>query len=232
MDLFTYGGFPEPFLSASEKESTRWSGEYRTRVVREDLRDLERVDDINLIDRLSLRLPELVGSPLSLNALRKELEVSHKAAARWVSILENLYTIFRLYPFGSPKIRAVKKEAKHYHFDWTLVKNTGARFENLAACHLLKWCWFLQDSEGRDIELRYFRDIDKREFDFVVVENAKPVHFIECKQTDADPGLSLRYLKQKFPAAATQVVLEASRDIMTKDDIRICPAHVFLGELI
>ena len=232
-DLLTYGGFPEPFLSSSEKESRRWSSEYRTRIVREDLRDLEQVNDINLIDRLSLLLPELVGSPLSLNALREDLEVSHRSVARWVNILENLYTIFRIYPFGAPKIRAVKKEAKHYHMDWTLVSNPGTRFENLVACHLLKWCWFFQDSEGRDVELRYFRDIDKREVDFVIVENGRPAQFIECKEGDTSPSLSLRYLKTRFPSVkATQVVLESGRDDMTRDGIRVCPANVFLAELM
>jgi predicted AAA+ superfamily ATPase len=232
-DLLTYGGFPEPFLSASEKESNRWSNEYRSRVVREDLRDLELVHDINLLDRLSLRLPELVGSPLSINSLREDLEVSHKAVARWVSLLENLYAIFRIYPFGSPKIRAVKKEAKHYHMDWTLVKDPGARFENLVACHLLKWCFFLQDSEGRNPELRYFRDIDKREVDFVIVENGKPAQFIECKLAGTDVSPALRYLKERFSSvASTQVVLETDKDSITKDGIRVCPAHVFLKEFV
>jgi len=97
-------------------------------------------------------------------------------------MLENLYMIFRIYPFGVPKIRTVKKEAKHYHFDWTVIKDTGNRFENLMACHLLKWCFFMQDTHGRKIELRYFRDIDKREVNFVITEDSKPIYFIECKK--------------------------------------------------
>jgi len=85
-----------------------------------------------------IRLPDLVGSPLSLNALREDLQVSHQSISRWIGMLENLYMIFRIYPFGSPKIRAVKKEAKHYHMDWTTITDPGARFENVVACHLLK----------------------------------------------------------------------------------------------
>ena len=38
------------------------------------------------------------------------------------------------------------------------------------ASHLLKWVHFEQDARGRDLELRYFRDTDGREVDFVVVE--------------------------------------------------------------
>ena len=83
-------------------------------------------------------LPELVGSPLSINGLREDLQVSHKAVSTWIQILERMYAIFRIPPFGNSKIRAVKKEQKHYQFDWTLVTDNALRFENCVACALLK----------------------------------------------------------------------------------------------
>ena len=148
-------------------------------------------------------------------------------------MLENLYMIFRIYPFGAPKIRAVKKEAKHYHLDWTLISNAGHRFENLIACHLLKWVFFMQDTEGKDVELRYFRDIDRREVDFVIVENSKPVHFIECKTSGKAQSPSLRYLKERFPdVPASQLTLDADLDVLTKDNIHICSADKFLANLV
>lgn len=232
-DLLSYSGFPEPFFLQSETKTRRWSREYRTRIIRGDLSDLENIQDLALIENMAMRLPDLVGSPLSINALREDLQVSHQSVSRWIGMLENLYMIFRIYPFGAPKIRAVKKEAKHYHLDWTVIEDPGARFENLVACHLLKWCFFLQDTEGRDIEIRYFRDIDKREVDFVVTENSKPIHFIECKIRDKDPALPLKYLKNKFPSVqATQIILNGDMDLMSKEGIRICSAHRFLGSLV
>jgi hypothetical protein len=232
-DLLFYGGFPEQFLSQSEKQTKRWSKEYRSRVIEGDLSRLENVHDVGIIEKMAIRLPDLVGAPLSLNALREYLQVSHQSVSRWMTMLENLYMIFRIYPFGAPKIRAVKKEAKHYHLDWTVVSEKGYRFENLVACHLLKWCFFLQDTEGRETELRYFRDVDKREVDFVITEDGKPIHFIEAKLSGKDSSLSLRYLKNRFPfVTATQVVLNEDVDVITKDGIRICSAHIFLKDLI
>jgi len=232
-DLLAYGPFPEPFLSGSERQARRWSSEYRTRVIRDDLRDLEQVADVALVEHLVLRLPDLVGSPLSVNALREDLQVSHHTVSRWLSILERLYVIFRIAPFGAPRIRAVKKEAKHYHMDWTLVQDTGARFENLVAFHLLKWCCFQQDTEGRDVELRYFRDIDKREVDFVLTERGTPLHLIECKLASRDLSPSLRYLHERFPKAqAAQVSLESSPDVLTKEGIRMCPAEKLLAQFV
>jgi len=233
MRLYTFGGFPELFSLASEKETRRWSREYRTRLIRDDLRDLEQVSDISKLEHIAIRLPELVGSPLSLNALREDLQVSHQTVSRWVGILENLYMIFRLPPFGAPKIRAVKKEAKHYHFDWTLIDEPGPRFENLLAVHLLKWVYYLQDAEGRDLELRYFRDVDRREVDFVITEKGKPIRFIEAKLKHKSVSQSLKYLGERFPGAqAIQVVLHDDVDVVTKDGIRVVKASTFLDTLV
>ena len=232
-DLLAFSGFPEPFFLGSERETKRWSREYRTRLVQEDLQDLEKVKDIALVQQLVMRLPELVGAPLSLNSLKEDLQVAHQTIARWVQILENLYMIFRIYPFGSPKIRAVKKEAKHYHADWTVVDDPAARFENLVACHLLKWCHFQQDTEGRNMELRYFRDVERREVDFVIMEDNKPLQFIECKTSRRGSSRALNYLKERFPQTeALQVDLTGKDDMLDKNNIRIQPATQFLADLV
>lgn len=231
--LLALGGFPEPFLSGSEIEAKRWSREYRTRLLREDLLSLERVQDIGNLELLMIRLPELVGSPLSINALREDLRLSHKTVSTWLEILERLYAIFRIPPFGAPKIRAVKKEQKHYHFDWTLVSDTGFRFENLVASHLLKWIHWKQDTEGSDLELRYFRDVDGREVDFLIVDRKKPILAVECKWNDAEVAKGLKYLKARFPdCEAWQITATGQKDFLSGQGIRVAPASKFLGRLI
>lgn len=232
-DLLKLGGFPEPFLSGSEVEARRWSREYRNRLVREDVAGLERIQDLGNLELLALRLPELVGAPLSVNALREDLQLSHKTVESWLQVLERLYAIFRLSPFGAPRIRAVKKVQKHYQFDWSLVPSEPARFENLIASHLLKWVHFEQDARGRDLELRYFRDSDGREVDFVVVEGREPVLIVECKWGESDVDKSLRYLKARFPEAdAWQVSATGKKDYLTPEGIRVTPALALLNQLI
>lgn len=233
MDLLEFGGFPEPYFSRSSVEAKRWSREYRTRLIREDLVALERTQDLGNIELLSLRLPDLVGSPLSINALREDLRVSHKTVAGWLEILERLYAIFRLPPFGSPLIRAVKKEQKHYHFDWTLVTDPPLRYENLVACALLKWVHFQQDTLGKDINLSFFRDVDRREVDFVITQGTQPQMFIECKWNDAPSSPALKYLKTKFPACeGWQISAIGEKDYMDASGIRLCPAVEFLKKLV
>ncbi|MGQ0507187.1 MAG: ATP-binding protein, partial [Myxococcaceae bacterium] len=232
-DLMRLGGFPEPYFSGSEVEARRWSREYRSRLVREDVATLERISDLGNLELLLLRLPELVGSPLSVNALREDLQVSHKTVENWISVLERLYAVFRLAPFGAPRIRAVKKERKHYQFDWSLVPSEPARFENLVASHLLKWTHFQEDTLGKDIELRYFRDKDGREVDFVVTESRRPVLFVEAKWSDGEIDRGLRYLCQRFPGVpAFQLSGTGERDFVSAEGIRVCPAIDFLRTLV
>jgi predicted AAA+ superfamily ATPase len=232
-DLLKLGGFPEPFLSGSEVEARRWSREYRNRLVREEVAGLERIQDLGNLELLVLRLPELVGSPLSINALREDLQLSHKTVDGWLNVLERLYAIFRLSPFGAPRIRAVKKEQKHYHFDWSLVPSDAARFENLIASHLLKWVHFEQDARGLDLELRYFRDTDGREVDFVITDRRRPRLLVECKWGDAVVDRSVRYLKTRFPEAeAWQVSATGKKDYLTPEGIRVSPALALLNRLV
>ena len=197
--LLTLGGFPEPYAGGSQVEARRWSREHRNLLVREEVTSLERVQDLGTLELLMLRLPELVGVPLSINAVREDLQVSHKTVANWLRIFERLYAIFRVSPLGSPRVRAVKKEQKHYHFDWSVVPDDAARFENLVGCHLLKWVHHEQDTAGRDLELRYFRDTDGREVDFVVTEGRHARLCVECKWADTTVDKSLRYFTQRFP---------------------------------
>ena len=222
--LLRLGGFPEPFFSGSERQTRRWARDYRDRLMREEVTSLERIDNLGQLELLVMRLPELVGSPLSLNALREDLSLSHRTVGNWIDVLERLYAIFRISPFGAPRIRAVKKMQKHYHFDWSIVQDEGARFENLVASHLQKWVHWQQDVEGRDAELRYFRDTDGREVDFVVMVGGQPVSFIECKLADGDIGSGMRYLKQRFPKVdAWQVAIRTTRDYLTREGVRVAP---------
>src|SRR5712691_642141 len=231
-DLLTLGGFPEPFFGGDQTQARRWSREYRNLLVREELASLERVTDLGRLELLMVRLPELVGSPLSVNALREDLQVSHATVANWLAILERLYGLFRVSPFGAPRIRAVKKAQKHYHLDWSVVPDEAPRFENLVGVHLQKWVHFLQDTEGRDVELRYFRDVDGREVDFVVVERRRPTHLVECKWTDAPVDRGLRYLKVRFPnAEAWQLSAIGTKDYVTPEGVRAAPALTLLRRL-
>ena len=221
-ELLELGGFPEPFLSSSSKQANRWRREYRSRVVNEDIPSLELSQKISQMESLLLALPQFVGSPLSINFLREKFQLAHKTVAKWLDIFERMYLIYRISPYRSNKLRSVKKEQKHYHYNWSEISDPGIRFENLVAGHLLKWIHFQQDSMGENIDLCYFRDTDKREVDFVITKNNQPIKAIECKLQFKDVSPHLKYFKMKYPTVeCVQVHLEIKNEFISKEDIHV-----------
>jgi len=227
--LLRFGGFPEPCLRADERFWRRWQRERSQRVIYEDVRDLETVREISLLELLVAELPSRVGAPLSVKNLRLVLDVAHATAERWLTILERMYYCFRIPPFGPPRIRAVKKERKLYLWDWSLVPDPGPRFENLVACHLLKYCHFLEDTEGYAMELRFLRDTDRREVDFVVLRDGRPLFAVECKSGERAVSRAIRYFKERTPVERWYQVHLGVRDY-EKDGVRVLPFERFCVE--
>lgn len=228
-DLLVFGGFPEPLLKGDQRFSRRWRREHQTRVVSEDLRDLENVREISLIELLVAELPMRVGSPLSVKNLAGLLQIAHATAERWISILERLYVCFRISPFGSKRIRAVKKEQKLYFWDWSAVPEDGPRFENMVASHLLKYCHYLEDTEGFETELRYIRDVDRREVDFVLLKEGSPLFAVECKLGERAPSSHIRYFKERTPIPLFFQVHRGTADWL-KEGVRCLPFAKFCSE--
>lgn len=180
-----------------EREHRLWQRDRISRIVREDLRDLEQVREISLIEQLVDLLPVRIGSPLSVSNLRGDLGVDHKTVDRWLTILDNLYLCFRIAPWGPPRVRAVKKERKLYFWDWSMAPEGGPRLENLVASQLLKYCHFVEDTEGYAMELRFLRDTDKREVDFVVLRDGQPEFAVECKSGERSLSPAIRYFAER-----------------------------------
>lgn len=229
--LLRFGGFPEPFFAENEVDHRRWQKEHQERILRDDLRDLERIREVSLIDLLLQHLPDCVGSPLSVKSLSELLQVSHASIERWITILERLYVCFRLLPFGAKKIRAVKKEKKIYFWDWSLVPEDGLRFENLVACQLLKYCHFREDTQGFRMELRYLRDTDKREVDFVITQDNVPQFAVECKTGERTVSSAAAYFKARTKIPAFYQVHLGKKDFLhSGTGIRVIPFSRFCRE--
>ena len=133
LKLLSFGGFPEPFLKASPRFHQRWQREYRTLLTKEDVRDLSRIADLKGLEHLVNLLPSRVGSPLSINSLREDLGVHHGTLVNWIEVLKELYLIFTIRPWHRNILRSIKKEAKLFFFDWSILPDPGKRFENLLA---------------------------------------------------------------------------------------------------
>jgi predicted AAA+ superfamily ATPase len=107
----------------------------------------------------------------------------------------------------------------------------GARFENFVAGHLLKYCHFLEDTAGERMELRFLRDVEKREIDFVVLKNKKPLFAVECKTGEKRLAEHIPYFKARTPIKAFFQVHLGTRDFSPDAGVRVLPFATFSKEL-
>ncbi len=211
--LMTLGGFPEPFLDGDERIARRWRRERFDRVLREDVRDLEPVRNIQLLSIFLDLLRHRVGGLVVMSNLAGDLEISPKTAKAWLETLERMYLVFSVRPYTKSLPRAVRKPPKVYFFDnGDVLGDEGARFENLVATSLLKRLHYLEDSQGYKYELRYIRDKEGREVDFAIIKEGELEELIEVKYSDDSIARSLSYYADRLnPQKAVQIVSEIKR---------------------
>jgi uncharacterized protein len=211
--LMTLGGFPELLLSENERTARRLRRERLERVFREDIRDLENVRDLSLVQVFLDALRSRVGTPIALTNLANDLEISPITAKRWLELLERMYVVFTVWPFTKGLPRAIRKPPKVYFYDTgDVLGDEGARAENLVACELKKLAEFREDSEGYTVDLKYIRDKEGREIDFAWIEEGKLQELLEVKLSNDVLHKPLVYYAEKLnPRKATQIVFNLRR---------------------
>ena len=203
--LYLFEGFPEQINKQNQQELRRWHLERTDRLIKEDIRDVEILQDLSAMQILVQLLHRRVGPLYSLNSLREDLQVAHKTMAAWVDILEKFYYHFRIYPFKNNLNGSLKKEPKLFLWDWSEIEDEGAKLENMAAVHLLKFCHYLTDVEGNRMGLNFLKNKQKQEVDFLVTKDTIPhmCQVVDVRNTD-----------------------------LIKDNVRIISIEKFLGGLV
>lgn len=230
LELLRFGGFPEPFFSQSEQEHRRWSNARRQILIREDLRDLTRIELFGLVEHLMLLLPDRIGSLFSFRSLAEDLQVSPPTIKNWLDIFGRLFLTFSLKPFAKRIIRSLHRQPKFYLYDWSQIRDEGSRFENLIASHLKKAVQVWNDLGEANLELSYIRDRNHREVDFLVTKDKNPWFLIEAKLSETKISENLRYFAGRLNIPALQIIQK--EDIVKPDGrILVVSANRWLANL-
>jgi predicted AAA+ superfamily ATPase len=234
--LWEHGGFPEPFLRRDSRFTRRWRSLRYEQLSREDLREMALVSDLGTLETLMQILAEHSGQQLTYSNLAHEIQVSVDTVKRWIDLLARLHYGFLVRPWFRNVAKSLRKEPKWFLRDWAGVMEDGARAETMVACHLLKTIEAWTDLGFGDFELRYLRDKQKREVDFLVVKDRKPWFLVEVKMSDKTLSPSLGYFQTQTNAQhAFQVVITLSyhhADCFRIHRPVVVPAKSFLSQLL
>jgi len=234
--LWRFGGFPEPMVRQSGAFLKKWQSQRMDLLLREDVRDLTRVQELRGIETMGHLLAARSGGQLVASNLAGEISASVDTVRRWVAILCDLYVGFELRPWFKNVAKALRKEPKWYLRDWSCIADTGARAETFAACHLLKAVEAWTDLGLGHFELRYLRDKLKREVDFAIIRDGEPWVLIEVKaaREALSPAL-FHFQKQTGARHAFQAVLDLPHepiDCFAHTTPVVVPLRTLLSQLV
>jgi len=183
--LLEYSGFPEPFSVQRKEFHAKWAQDYLDTVIKEDVSMLTRISNKEDIYDLYNLLPQMVGSIISESSLGARLEISQPTVKSYLKRLEDFYLGFKVHPWTKNIKRALVKASKFYLYDWTRIKDDGARFENYLAVELKTRLSLFNDATGSDFNLYFIRNKQKEETDFLITCNDKPWLILEAKISDS-----------------------------------------------
>ena len=230
--LLARGGFPEPALAASPDDAQRWRNDYFAGMVREDVLEFSRLQEINTMRLFADMLRSRVGSPLSLASLSRDLNVSSVTLDKYLDILEALFIVFVVRPWHRNIARATLQAPKVYFYDTGLVLgDDGIRFENLVACHLLKNVQWQQDTRGSAVDLHYIRTKDEADVDFCLSDGDTLTHLVECKLSDTKPHRALARFADQWPQAQAVQLLRECKAEADMGRLQIRDAALWLAAL-
>jgi predicted AAA+ superfamily ATPase len=204
--LSEVGGFPEPFIKGKKTFWNKWSQAYARQILQDDIRSVIDIKNVDTVEILFSLLPSKIGSPLSINNIAQDLQVAFETVKNWLMIFERFYLVFQVSPWTNKVSRAITKEKKNYLFNYPLIQQESARFENMVALELLRAVYNWNEHGYGRFSLHYIRNKEKTEVDFVIADNNKPVLLLETKLFEDAASKSLLAFQSIFNIPAAQLV--------------------------
>ncbi|MBN2072557.1 MAG: ATP-binding protein [Actinobacteria bacterium] len=233
-NLWELSGFPEPFIKGKKSFWSAWSLAYGQQIVRNDLTTFADIRNLDLVETLFALIPSRVGSPFSINNIALDLKVAFDTVKNWLLLFDSFYLTFRISPWTKKISRSILKEKKIYLFNYPVIENEAARFENLVALELLRAVEMWKDYGRGNFSLNYLRDKDRQEVDFLITKNDKPLLMAETKLSDDRPSANLISFQDTLNIPAVQLVKKDNVKKIYKNrnnNILVVTAHRWLSVL-
>lgn len=148
--------------------------------------------------------------------------------------MNGFYLSFSIGPWTSRISRAIQKERKTYLLDYGLIKDAGARFENMVALELLRAVSAWREMGMGEYSLHFIRDKEKREVDFLIADRHKPVLLLETKLSDETAAPSLMRFQRILKIPAIQLLHDGAGYRLIRngeENLLVAPAWMWLSLL-
>lgn len=190
------GGMPR--LVTTDIDRDRYYADYVNAYLERDVKDLAQVGKLNEFYDFLVYMAARTGQELKYEDIAKRIGISAPTAKAWVGILERSGIIFLLHPYHSNITNRLVKIPKVYFMDTGLAaylcrwpnaetlqngNMDGAFLETFVVSEIVKSYYNARKSTH---DLYYYRDIDQKEIDLVIL-GPNSIYPLEVKKS-SDPN--------------------------------------------
>ncbi len=194
IDATIQGGYPEIFSIAQEFRND-WFSSYIKSRIQKDIQELKRISlaKLHKIKSLLQLLATYDSQILNYNTIAKKLQISNKTVLSYIELLESMYIIKTVPSYHvNTSLRVIKSPKIHFvdtglachllnvNAQKLFIKKDslyGGLIENFVFSELYKQSTYCQSR----VEIYHFRDLRKKEVDFVLENSEGGIIGIEVK---------------------------------------------------
>jgi len=201
------GGFPESFLARSDEDSFDWRVDFGRTYLERDIPSLGFPIPAPTMDRLWRLLAHYHGQTLNLSKLAVSADLAVTTLKKYLTILEQTYTVRLLRPLGANLKKRLVKSPKVYFRDTGLLHSLldieryddllahpisgpsweGYCIENIVAAMSRHRPSFIRTSNGAEIDLVMERRNEIEVFEFKLSKSPRPSRGFHALVTDLTP---------------------------------------------
>ena len=192
-------GFGYQKVPRSEVSRDIFYKSYVQTYIQRDVRDMMNISDDIAFNRFLRAVAARTGQLLNYSDIARDVDINHKTAKSWLSVLEASGLVYLLQPYYRNVTKRIVKTPKVYFLDtglcsyltqWPSPESleagamSGTILETYLFGEILKSYWH----NGKTPHFYYYRDTDQREID-LVIESGAELYPVEFKKT-ASPSQS------------------------------------------
>lgn len=161
--------------------------------IQRDVRDMLNINDELSFNRFLRAVAARTGQLLNYSDIARDVDIDHKTAKSWLSVLETSGLVYLLQPYHRNVTKRLVKTPKLYFLDtglcsyltqWPSAASletgamSGAILETYMFTEILKSYWH----QGKTPRFYYYRDTDQQEVD-LLIETGEAIYPVEFKKT-------------------------------------------------
>ena len=228
------GGMPK--IITTDIEPARYYMDYVNTYLERDVKDLAQVGKLSAFYDFLVYMAARTAQALNYGEIARDIGVSAPTAKEWVSILERSGIIYVLHPYFNNITKRLIKTPKAYFMDTGLAAflcrwpdaatleagaMDGAFLETYVISEIIKSYY----NAGKTPNYYYYRDIDKKEIDLLIVDGDK-AYPIEIKKSKApsNPDKNFNVLNKLNLEIQPGLVICMSNELVPYDkNTWLCP---------